>query len=101
MTDGDYFEQRKKYGVLRAVAYFETIEIADVDKFEDYPVWIHKLALAREIQTKMEIPAFIVWHNPQCDTFVVLNLMNQQVKKFNEQDFRKFLEEIEGDEYVR
>lgn len=93
MTDGDYFEQREIDGELRAVAYMETIQVSDVNAAQmgRYPVWPSKDALCKEIQRKVKIPSFIVYHNPKCDDFLVFSYTNHVYTRMTEEEYINFI----------
>lgn len=89
MTDGDYFEQRLIDGELCAVAYIETIQVPDVHAAQmgGYPVWPSKDALCKEIQRKMNIPSFIVYHNATCDDFLVFSYKTNLYRRMTEEEY--------------
>lgn len=75
MTDGDWFEQRFRDGYFRSVAYIETIQVDIMsDVHIRYAPWRNKKALCLEIEKKMTIPAYVVWHNARCNDFMVLRI---------------------------
>lgn len=90
-TDGDYFEQRKIDGIFKVVAYIETIQIPDIDKYGDYPLWLSKSSLCKDIREKMEIPAFVVYHTEDCDWFVVRDTTGFEYSKLNDEQYKEFL----------
>jgi hypothetical protein len=92
MTDGDYFMQVKVGEKVCVVAYVEEI---DVDNVEDamlggYPVWPSKDALCREIMEKMNIPSFILYHNPQCTDFLVFSYADKTYRRMTEDEYMSF-----------
>lgn len=92
MTDGDWFEQRVIGGELKSVAYIETIQvssIAEADK--DYALWPSKKSLTSEIEERMGIPAYVVWHNPECTDFLVLRITGTEAKRMNGQQYAEFI----------
>lgn len=92
MTDGDWFEQRAIRGTLKSVAYIECIEfvpVAGADKAR--PVWDHKKSLCLEIEHGMGIPAYVVWHNPECTDFLVLRITETKPKRMNESEYKEFI----------
>jgi len=92
-TDGDWFEQRRTNGELHTVAYIETIQMPSDEKtFEDYPVWSSKKSLCLEIETKMRIPAYIVWHSPNCLIFFVQRITRDKPIKMTEKEYIAFIE---------
>ena len=93
MTDGDFFEQRKKGEMLVSVAYIETIEIDDpYGGNKTHPLWPSKKSLMFEIEEKMKIPAYIVWHNSTCDKFLVKRISDYiEPRKMSEREYNNFL----------
>lgn len=72
MVNGDFFEQRLIEEKYVTVALVETIQIRNLDSvLEFYPIWSSKKVLLAEVEEKMWIPAFVVWHNPECTQFQV------------------------------
>lgn len=95
MDDGDWFEQRIINGKLMSVAYVETIQVKVVeDAHKDVLVWAAKKRLAKEIGTKMNIPAYIVWHNKECTDFLVLNLLEKAPKRMASEDYINFIKAL-------
>jgi hypothetical protein len=95
MTDGDWFEQRKKDGEFKSVAYIETIEVPIVENADkNYPPFRTKIPLCREIQEKMKIPAYIVWHNSDCTEFLVLRFGETTPIRMNADEYKKFIENL-------
>lgn len=93
VTDGDWFEQRSPEGELKTVAYIETIQMREPRRGAvSHPVWSAKEALCLEIERKMGIPAYVVWHNPKCDSFVVHRITESTAKKMNHQQYAQFIE---------
>lgn len=92
MTDADWWEQRVKNGQLRTVACIETIEVKVVDSADKgHPLFPSKKPLYQGIQEKMGIPVYIVWHNPDCNDFLVLRLGETKAKRMNEQEYKEFI----------
>jgi len=97
MTDGDWFEQRVRDGEIKAVAYIETIgvpapTVENADK--DYEPWGLKPQLCLEIERKMGIPAYIVWHNKDCNDFLVLRITETTPKRMNEEEYKDFIKSL-------
>lgn len=97
MTDGDWFEQRTKNGEFKSVAYIETIgvpaptiENANIN----YPPWRTKKELCLEIEKKMRIPAYVVWHNEDCNDFLVLRITEITPKRMNEEEYKQFIQSL-------
>ena len=95
LTDGDFFEQRKIEDVLKAIAYFETIQIPQYAIPEDYPIWDSKKALAEQISKQMDIPAYFVWHYPDCKIFFVNKLNSTNIIKMYEPEYINFLKNLQ------
>lgn len=93
MTDGDWFEQRKdKYGNLKAVAYIETVQIPDNAHPYEYPIWTSKKYLAKEIELKMKVSSYFVWHTPDCNTFFVQDIFGMEPPhKMNADKYKEWL----------
>lgn len=94
MTDGDWFEQRLKDGKLTAVAYIETIQVPSVDRAVkgEFPVWSSKKSLCSEIEEKMAIPSYVVWHNAECNDFLIARITElTNPKRMNEERYVIFL----------
>jgi len=92
MTDGDWFEQRVIDGQLRSVAYVETIQLTDVEEAPvTHPVWSSKRSLLLEIESKMRIPAYIVWHNEACDDFLVLRPTDNTSRRMKGEEYEEFI----------
>lgn len=97
MTDGDWFERRTRDGEIKSVAYIETIGVPapTVDNADkDYSPWGAKRELCIEIEKKMGIPAYIVWHNKDCDDFLVLRVTETTPKRMNEKEYINFIEKL-------
>ena len=98
MTDGDWFEQRKIGGKLRAVAYIETIEVKSPSVVEAqiyFRVWFSKKALLEDIHERMGIPSFIVWHNPTCTEFLIQRSpVENPPKRMNEKEYMEFIRNL-------
>ena len=95
MTDGDWFEQRWINGKITSVAYIETIQIGSVENANvEYPVWEHKERLCREIEEKMGIPVFVVWHTPDCKDFMVLRITETEPKRMDENEYIAFVKQL-------
>jgi hypothetical protein len=95
MTDGDWFEQRVRNGNLISVAYIETIEIDNPSQGDKtHPVWKSKKSLLFEIQEKMSIPAYIVWHNAGCTEFLVLRISEMKPKIMNQDEYKEFIKSL-------
>lgn len=95
VTDGDWFEQRVKEGVFRSVAYIETIQVPTVDNADaNYPPWASKKSLCLEIEEKMGIPAYVVWHNADCMDFMVLRITETTPKRMNEEEYKQFIKNL-------
>lgn len=95
MTDGDWFEQRVKNGELVSVAYIETIQIDTVEEADKrYPLWKSKKSLTPEIGKRMGIPAYVVWHNPECTDFLVLRSTETKPKRMNESEYKEFIKNL-------
>lgn len=93
MTDGDWFEQRVIDGKLVSVAYVETIEVDEVESADiNYPLWESKKALNEEIEGKMKIPALIVYHNPECNDFLVLYGLKKI--RMDTTQYKRFIESL-------
>jgi len=73
MTDGDFFEQRGKQpdGNLVSICCWETIRINNIAEAPTYHIWPSKLALGLEIEKKMRIPYYVVFHTPALTQFYV------------------------------
>ena len=94
-TDGDFFEQRVKDGVLQSVAYIETIEVPSVDNADKrYPPWKSKVNLCLEIEKKMGIPAYIVWHNADCNDFLVMRITETTSQRMDEEEYIGFVKNL-------
>lgn len=90
MTDGDWFEQRVIGAKLVSVAYIETIQVDDVEGADiNYPVWRSKKALNDEIEQKMNIPVYVVYHNPQCSDFLVVGKTLKE--RMSEEEYKEFI----------
>ena len=89
MTDGDFFEQRRIDDALQTVAYVETIQVPDVHAaaMGAYPVFPSKDALCAEIQQKMGIPSYIVYHAVDCHEFLVYSYTDRIYKSMTEQEY--------------
>lgn len=95
MTDGDWFEQRVRDEKLISVAYIETIEIDNPSEGDKtHPAWKSKKALLLEIQEKMGIPAYIVWHNAKCTDFLVLRTSENKPQKMNVDEYKEFIKSL-------
>lgn len=95
MTDGDWFEQRIKDEKLCSVAYIETIQVSIVDDADkNYPVWPSKESLCNEIEEKMGIPAYIVWHNSSCTDFLVLRITESNSKRMSQKEYIEFIKTL-------
>jgi len=95
MTDGDWFEQRKKGEEFKSVAYIETIKVKSVDNAHiTYPVWRSKKSLILEIEKKMGIPAYVVWHNPDCTDFLVSRLSENIPTRMNAEEYVIFIKKL-------
>lgn len=95
MTDGDWFEQRIRNGELQAVAYIETMQVPNVkDAHINYKPWTSKQKLCQEIQEKMHIPAYYVWHNLECTDFLVLKTDETTPKRMTEKQYVLFLKTL-------
>lgn len=95
MTDGDWFEQRVKNRELVSVSYIETIQIATVEQADTrYPLWKSKKSLSLEIEEKMGIPAYTVWHNPDCTDFLVLRITETKPKRMNKDKYVEFIKNL-------
>jgi len=94
MTDGDWFEQRKRNGKLVSVAYIETIQVPDIDQWSEYEPWPSKIALGMEIETKMGIPSYIVWHSPECTKFIVKRHLTSQWKKMDGKMYKEWIQKL-------
>jgi len=95
MTDGDWFEQRVRNGKLISVAYIETIEIDNPSEGDKtHPVWKSKKSLLLEIQEKMDIPSYIVWHNAECTDFLVLRISETKPKRMNQNEYKAFIKSL-------
>jgi len=94
MTDGDWFEQRKRRGKLVSVAYIETIQVPDIDRWSEYKVWPSKVALGMEIERKANIPFYIVWHSPECTKFVVKRHFTGICKIMNEKTYKEWIQSL-------
>jgi hypothetical protein len=95
VTDGDWFEQRVKNGEFKSVAYIETIQVPTVDRAnENYPLWSSKRSLCLEIERKMGIPAYIVWHNAECNDFMVQRISETTPKRMSEEEYKQFIENL-------
>jgi len=97
MTDGDWFEQRMRYGKVVTVAYIETIgvpkpTVENADK--EYEPWGLKPHLCREIEERMSIPSYIVWHNEDCTDFLVLRITETTPKRMNEEEYKEFIKNL-------
>jgi len=90
-TDGDWFEQRKKGDTLVVVAYIETIQIPLNSLPDEYPVWDSKINLAKEINDKMFIPCFFVWHYPDCSYFFIKRIGKDHYIMMKENDYINFI----------
>jgi len=95
MTDGDWFEQRVLDGDLKSVAYIETIQVPSLRNADQkYPVWKSKKELSLEIQRKMNIPAYIVWHNEECTRFLVRKISESTAREMNQTEYRRFIKNL-------
>lgn len=95
LTDGDWFEQRKKNGVFKSVAYVETVQVKEVENANiNYPLWSSKMSLCKEIKAKANLPVFIVWHNAECTDFLVLKLGEITPKRMNEVEYKEFIKSL-------
>jgi hypothetical protein len=95
MTDGDWFEQRYRNGKFSSVAYIETIQTPEVENAaKKRPLWSSKKALCLEIEEKMKIPAFAVWHNAECSDFFVMRVSEKTHKRMNEQEYKEFIRNL-------
>jgi len=93
MTDGDWFEQRVIDNDFRSVAYIETIQVEEVDEAAfTHPVWSSKRSLALEIEAKIGIPTYVVWHNPDCSDFLVLRLSETRPRRMNADEYKSFIQ---------
>jgi len=97
MTDGDWFEQRFKSGILTTVAYIETIGVpapsirnSDID----YPIWSSKESLCVEIEKKMHIPSYVVWCNEDCTKFLVKSPLRGDRREMTSQQYIIFLKNL-------
>lgn len=80
MVDGDWFEMRTIQGVLKPVAFIETIQVpfkSVEDMNKRYPLSKAKEAFCLYVEENW-LPTYIVWHNPECADFLV-----QRVKEPN------------------
>jgi len=92
VTDGDWFEQRSKMGVFKSVAYIETIQVPKVDNADkNYPPWSSKKSLCIEIEEKMGIPAYVIWHNAECTDFLVLRITETKPKRMSDKEYIEFI----------
>ena len=91
MTDGDFFEQRNHLGKLTTVAYIETIQLDNIQTWREYPCWPSKVALGTEIEHKMRIPFYVVYHDPLCHNFVALRFTQSHPRTLNQQQYIDFL----------
>lgn len=95
MTDGDFFEQRVRNGELVSVAYIETIQIDNPSEGDKtHPLWKSKRSLCLEIEKKMGIPAYVVWHNKECKDFLVLRITETTPKRMNEKEYIEFIKSL-------
>jgi len=95
MTDGDWFEQRVIEGELKAVAYIETIEIEKPGEGnKSHPLWKSKRALCLEIERKMGIPAYVVWHNAACNDFLVQRITETNPRRMNKEEYIEFIKNL-------
>lgn len=102
MTDGDWFEQRwrvssrhRVHGEFKSVAYIETIQVSVVEGAnERYPPWPSKQSLCLEIENKMKIPAYVVWHNPECTDFLVLRISEDKPVRMDEEAYIRFIKNL-------
>ena len=95
MTDGDWFEQRIEEGELKSVAYIETIQVPKVEEADKaYPLWKSKKSLCLEIKEKMGIPAYIVWHNVDCNDYLVMRIAETTPQRMNEEKYIEFLKNL-------
>ena len=95
MTDGDWFEQRWRDGEFKSVAYIETIQVSIIDKANEYyPLWSSKRSLCLEIENKMKIPAYVVWHNPECTDFLVLRITKDKPMRMDEETYIQFIKNL-------
>ena len=84
----------KKDGKLVAVAYIETIQIPNYADPKDYPVWNSKKALAEEIKSKMNIPAFYIYHNESCTFFYIIPVGTDKILKLSKLEYINFLKHL-------
>lgn len=97
MTDGDWFEQRSREGKLKSVAYIETIQLSQVEEaHKHHAVWASKAkgGLTAEIEERMGVPAYVVWHNPECTDFLVLRIMETEPKRMNKDQYIEFIKNL-------
>ena len=93
-TDGEFFEQRIVNNEMTVIAYIETLEIPYYKSPSDYPIWDSKKALAKQIASRMNIPAFYVWHTKDCKVFFVKNVTCDKIIKMYEKEYKEFIKKL-------
>lgn len=109
-TDGDWFEQRVRNGKLQSVAYVETIQITSLDNVDmdktirriqgqrtdnnGYVPFRSKVSLCLEIQERMEVPAYVVWHNAECTDFLVLRITETSARRMSGREYIEWIKRL-------